>query len=150
MKKLVIATILASTVGLAQAADVTVRTGHNGLTAQNYVGVAVGLAKSGPLGLEVGADRSTSGSQNVNRFSTAVTADVAKVFGATVTARLGGAYLDRATNQSGLAAMAGVGVAYPLSKTMAVVADYTYQYAGEASVSNLNGGITSVGLRVSF
>lgn len=150
MKKLVIAAILATATGLASATDVTVRSGHNGMTDQNNLGVTVGLVKSGPLGIEAGADRSTSGAENVNRFSAVVTADVAKVYGVAVTARAGGAYVDRSVGASGIAALVGVGVAYPLTKSMAAVADYTYQYAEGGRVADLNGGVTSVGLRISF
>lgn len=149
MKKLVIATILAGAMGVASAADVTVRAGHNGATNQNSVGVAMGLVKSGPFGVEVGVDRSTSGADNLNRATLLATADVAKVWGTTVTAKFGGAYLDRSLGQSGVATLVGVGVSYPVTKTVSMVADYTYQYS-ETQVSDLNGGIASLGLRVSF
>jgi predicted porin len=150
MKKLIIAAMLATATGLASASDVTVRAGHNGMTNQNTLGVVVGLVKTGPLGLEVGADRSTSGAENVNRVSALLTADVAKVWGATLTAKAGGVYLDRSVNESGLAALVGVSAAYPLSKTLSAVADYTYQYAEGLRSSDLNGGIASVGLRITF
>lgn len=150
MKKLAIAAILATATGLASAADVTVRAGHNGMTDQNNLGVSVGVLKSGILGVELGADRSTTGDENVNRVSAVVTADVAKVYGVSVTARAGGAYLDRSVGSNGSAALLGVGFAYPLNKSVAAVADYTYQYSNGTRVSDLNGGITSVGLRISF
>ncbi len=150
MKKLIIAAVLASATGLASAADVTLSTGHNGSTNQNHVGISTTLAKSGPLGVQLGADRSTTGAENVNRFTAALTADVAKVWGTTLTARVGGAYLDRSVQDSGLAAIVGVGASYPLTKQLAAVADYSYQYSVTDKNTDLNGGIVSVGLRVTF
>jgi len=149
MKKLLIATILASATGLASAADVTLSTGHNTSTNQNMVGLSTTLAKSGPLGVVVGADRSTSGVENVNRVHAALTADVAKVWGTTVTARAGGVYLDRSVNNGGLAGVVGVSAAYPLTKSVSAVADYSYQYANDRN-RDLNGNIVAVGLRVAF
>ena len=149
MKKLIIATVLASAAGFASAADVTLSTGHNTATNQNMIGLSTTLAKSGPLGVVVGADRSTSGAENVNRVHAALTADVAKVLGATVTARVGAAYLDRSINENGVVGVAGVSAAYPLTKQVSAVADYSYQYANDRS-RDLNGGIVAVGLRVAF
>jgi outer membrane autotransporter protein len=149
MKKLLIATILASAAGFASAADVTLSTGHNTATNQNMVGLSTTLAKSGALGVVVGADRSTSGVESVNRAHAALTADVAKVWGATVTTRVGAAFVDRSVNENGVVGVVGVSATYPLTKSVSAVADYSYQYANDRN-RDLNGSIVAVGLRVAF
>ena len=49
----------------------------------------------------------------------------------------------------GYAALVGAGVSYPLSKTVALTADYRYQ-AGQSKVSQFDGSTVAFGAKYSF
>lgn len=147
MKKLILASMLATVTGLASAADVTLVTGRTGATDSNFVGVTTSVPLTGPWGVQLGLDRSTTGAVNTNRGTALLTADVAKVWGTTVTLKGGLSYVDRSTSESDFVGLTGVGVALPLDTKMSLVADYAYQYAhGQIPAGN----IASVGLRIKF
>jgi outer membrane autotransporter protein len=148
MKKLIIATVFATATSLSMAAEVGIRASHGTTTLDNSAGVTVGL-KKGSFGAELGLDRSTTRDTNLTRVTALGTYDVAKVFGATVVAKGGMSYLDRSNGASGTAMVAGVGLQYPLTKTVNATVDYSYQY-NQSRVYDLNGPIVTAGIKVLF
>jgi outer membrane autotransporter protein len=148
MKKIVIATILAAAALAASAADVGIRFGRNAGPDTNNAGVTVGQ-KFGNVGAELAFDRSTVGNNNVNRFSLTGSYDVAKVFGATVSAKAGAAQLNPSVGSTGYAATVGAGLAYPVTKNVSLTADYAFQ-KGQDRVRAFNGNTVSAGVKYSF
>lgn len=148
MKKIALIATLALAAGMASAADFGARVGYNGGTEKNSAGVTVS-DRFGALGAEAAFDRSTDGKLNVNRYSLVGAYDVAKVVGATVAVKVGGAYIDPSKGADGYAGLVGVGVSYPVAKNVALVGDYAYQ-KGQARVSSFNGNTVSAGVKVSF
>lgn len=148
MKKIALIATLALAAGMASAADFGARVGYNGGTEKNSAGITVGQ-KFGALGAEAAFDRSTDGKLNVNRYSLVGSYDVAKVAGATVAVKAGGAYIDPSKGADGYAGLVGFGVSYPVTKEVSLVADYAYQ-KGQARVRSFNGNTVSAGVKVAF
>ena len=107
MKKIALIATLALAAGMASAADFGARVGYNGGTEKNSAGVTVS-DRFGALGAEAAFDRSTDGKLNVNRYSLVGAYDVAKVVGATVAIKVGGAYIDPSKGADGYAGLVGV------------------------------------------
>lgn len=153
MKKLVIMALLVSSAAVASAAEIGLRIGRqggveslaSGITSQ---GVTVGQ-KFGAYGAEVAYDRSMVGTSSMSRYSLVGSYDVAKVVGATVAAKAGVAYIDPTAGVNGYAALVGVGVSYPLTPKISLVADYAYQQ-GQSRVYQYNGNNVSVGVKYAF
>lgn len=148
MKKIVFASILALAATTASALEVGVRGVHTGDATADMVGVTVGQ-KFGAFGVEGAFDRSTRGAMNVNRWSVLGSYDVAKAVGVNVAAKAGVAHIDPAVGENGAALLVGVGVSYPLTKKVSLVADYTYQ-RGQDRVRSFNGNNVSAGVKVAF
>jgi opacity protein-like surface antigen len=76
--------------------------------------------------------------------------DVSTVAGATVAVKAGAMYIDNTGRVAdGYAALVGAGVSYPLSKTVALTADYRYQ-AGQSRVNTFDGSTVLFGGKYSF
>lgn len=148
MKKLAIIAILATVTGLASAADVGARFSNNSGNSTGSFGVTIGQ-KFGAFGVEAAVDRSAVASTDVNRYSLVGSYDLAKVYGVTVAAKAGVAVVDPKGSKHGEAVLAGVGVSYPLTKKVSLVADYAYQQ-GQERVSTWNGNTVSMGAKYSF
>ena len=137
--------------GSAQAVEV-------GLTAQrdysqnpdkNGFGVTLG-EKFGKTSVTGGFERYTQNSNDTNRYSLVAGYDVATVAGVTITPKVGVAYIDPTSTASGWQGSVGVGASYPLTKSVALTADYRYQGAIQSRVNNFDGNVISAGLKVSF
>jgi len=148
MKKLAIIAILAAFAGAASAADIGLRGTHSEGTETNSAGIVIGQ-KFGALGAEAAFDRSTVGTNNVNRFSLLGTYDVVKLVGVTLTAKAGGAFVDPTVGVNGYAALVGVGASYPVTKSVSLVADYAYQ-KDQSRIRAFDGNTFSVGAKYSF
>ena len=114
---------------------------------RNGYGITLGQ-KTGKLGVTAGFDRYTTGT-DLNKYSLVGSYDVATFGSATVAVKAGVAYLDQKNTTDGYAALVGAGVSYPLSKQVALTADYRYQ-AGQSRVSSLDGNTVSAGIKYSF
>ena len=150
MKKLTIASVLALAAMSASAVEVGVNGSYDfgGANDRPGAGITVG-EKYGKLGVTAGFDRYTKGTDQ-NKWSLVGSYDVATVAGATVAVKAGAVYLDNAGRVAdGYAAVVGAGVSYPLSKTIALTADYRYQ-AGQSRVNTFDGGSVAVGAKYSF
>ena len=159
MKKSLLALLMVVS-GVASAADVGVYglfgQGTNGRSEQ-AVGVSVGdkLTAVDPSLSKVGVqgtfDRSTSNTTTVNRYTATASYDLFKLGPVQTNVRAGVAYLQpQALNASnGGAGLIGVGVAYPVTKDVNLVADYAYQ-KGNNITKNYNGNIVTAGVKYSF
>lgn len=147
MKKLaIIATLMAAT-GIASATDLGLRGGRNFGSDTNSVGITLGQ-KFGTFGAELAFDRGTSPVSG-NRYSLIGTYDAAKYQDVTFTAKAGAAIVEPSQGDNGYAAIAGVGVSYPVYKNVNLVADYSYQL-GQDRVRQFDGSALTVGIKYSF
>jgi opacity protein-like surface antigen len=150
MKKLAIASVLALAALSASAVEVGVNGSYDfgGSNERPGAGVTVGQ-KFGKMGVTAGFDRYTK-TTDQNKWSLVGSYDVATVAGATVAAKAGAVYLDNTGSvANGYAALIGAGVSYPLTKTVALTADYRYQ-AGQSRVDQFDGSTISTGVKFSF
>lgn len=153
MKKFAIIASLAFAAASASAHEVGARYTHNGENAGDLVGITLGnrvATPFGPVGVEGSFDRSTRGAINVNRFGVTGAYDVVKFHGATISAKVGVAFIDPSNSgDNGYAATVGVGAAYPVAKSINLVVDYAHQ-RGQDRVNTFNGNAVSVGIKHSF
>ena len=148
MKKFAIMAALAVAAMSASAVEVGVRGTHTTDSSADSAGVTVGQ-KFGAGGVEGAFDRSTRGTFNTNKFSLVGSMDVAKFAGITVSPKVGVSFIDPSKGVNGYAASVGVGASYPLTKQVALVADYAYQ-KGQDRVKAFDGNQVSAGVKFSF
>jgi opacity protein-like surface antigen len=150
MKKIAIATVLALAAVSASAVEIGVNGSYDfgGSNDRPGAGITVGQ-KYDKFGITAGFDRYTKGTDQ-NKWSLVGSYDVATVAGATVAVKAGAAYIDNAGKTAdGYAALVGAGVSYPLTKTVALTADYRYQ-AGQSRVNSFDGSTVAFGAKYSF
>ena len=150
MKKLAIASVLALAAFSASAVEVGVNGSYDFGGANDRPGAGITLGqKYGKMGVTAGFDRYTKNTDQ-NKWSLVGSYDVATVAGSTVAVKAGAVYLDNMGRVSdGYAALVGAGVNYPLSKTVALTADYRYQ-AGQSRVNTFDGSTVLFGGKYSF
>lgn len=146
MKKLTIATLIALSATVASAAEFGVTSSR--ADDRNSFGVTVGQ-QFGAIGVTAGAERTSVGSNDQNRFSLIGAYDVVKLGPVTVSAKAGGAYLDNQTGTDGYAAVVGAGFSVPVTKTVTAGVDFTRQY-GQDRVSQFDGNRVTAGLKFKF
>ena len=127
---------------------VGVRGTHSSGADLSLVGATVGR-KFGKFGAEISFDRSTRGTENLNRWSLVGSYDMAKFGPVSVAAKAGVASMDPARARSGGAVLAGLGASYPLTKNVALVGDYYYQ-KGADRISATDGNYFSFGAKYTF
>lgn len=152
MKKLAIMTILAAAACVASATDIGLRADRFAGASTNGAGlVGAGITvgqQFGKFGAELAYDRALVNTSSVTKYSLTGSYPVAKVLGMTVAAKAGVAFIDP-TGTNGYAATVGAGVSYPLTKTVSLVADYSYQI-GQSCVQSFDGNMVSFGTKYSF
>lgn len=150
MKKLAIIAALIAVTGVASATDLGVRGGRNFGSDTNSVGITLGqkFGAFGALGAELAFDRGTSPVSG-NRYSLIGSYDVVKYHGVTFTVKAGAAIVEPSDSDNGYAAIAGLGVSYPVYKNVSLVADYSYQ-SGQDRVRQFNGNTLTAGIKYSF
>lgn len=147
MKKIILVTALLASMG-AQAVELGINASRDTTnTDRTGYGLTIGQ-KYDKVGITAGFDRYTSGI-DLNKYTLVTSYDVTKVGAATIAVTGGVAYLDQKGTTDGYAALIGAGVSYPLSKELALTADYRYQ-AGQSKVSSLDGSTVVAGLKYSF
>lgn len=152
MKKIAYATILAVTMGTAQAADVGVNVGYdNAARGTSTLGVTASQKLTDKVGVAVEADVGLRDRAENNRFTLVGSYDVATLLGASVAAKAGVAAIDPQSGRNGLALVAGVGAELPVPavKNVAVTFDYRYQL-GQDRVSRLDGSRWFAGVKYKF
>jgi hypothetical protein len=153
MKKSLLLVALMVISGAASAVDLGVYgaygKGTNGHSEQ-AAGVSVGQA-FGEFGVQGTFDRSTSNTYNVNRYTVTGSYDVFKIGPVQTNVHAGVAYLQpqELKVSNGGAGLAGVGVAYPLTEKVKLVADWDYQ-KGNNITKAYNGNYISAGAKYSF
>ena len=149
MKKFAFASILALAAFSASAVEVGVTatrdySGDN----RNFGGITIGQSY-GKLNATLGAERSTVGGNDQNRYSLVGGYDVAKLGPVTVTPRLGVAYLDNQTGSDGYAMTVGIGASVPVTKQISVGLAVDRQY-GQDRVQQFDGNRITVGAKYAF
>ena len=149
MKKLVLATAiaLAATAASALEVGVTATRDYSGDN-RNFGGVTIGQ-HYGKLSATLGAERSSVGGNDQNRFSLVGGYDVAKIGQITVTPRLGVAYLNNQVGDNGYAMTVGVGASVPVTKQVSLGLAVDRQY-GQDRVQQFDGNRVTVGAKYSF
>lgn len=155
MKKSLLILALMSFIGLAQAVELgVVAGGVSGANAGGLAGVTVG-EKFGEIGITAGFARGWQENSTADRWSLVAGYDIAKLAGVTITPKVGYVYLDNSNTSSTAqsftpstsAYLVGLGASLPITKEMAVTADYAYQ--ASANVNNI-GNVLTAGLKYSF
>jgi len=151
MKKLTIAaaTVLALAATSVSAVEVGV-TGTRDYSGdnRNFGGITIGQS-FGKLNATLGAERSSVGDNDQNRFSLVGSYDLVKLGPITVSPRLGVAYLDNQTGSDGYAATAGIGASVPVTKQVSLGVAVDRQY-GQDRVESFDGNRVSVGFKYRF
>jgi opacity protein-like surface antigen len=150
MKKLAIASVLALAAMSASAVEVGVNGTYSwgGPVDRPGAGITVG-EKFGKMGVTAGFNRATK-DVDQDKWSLVGSYDVATIAKTTVAVKAGAAYLANTGNVAdGYAALVGAGVSYPLTKTVALTADYRYQ-AGQSRVNQFDGSTVAFGAKYSF
>jgi opacity protein-like surface antigen len=147
MRKFILLAALLTSMGV-QAVELGVNASRDTAnTDRTGYGLTIGQ-KFDKWGVTAGFDRYTTGT-DLNKYSLVTSYDVAKVGLATIAVKGGVAYLDQKNTTDGYAALVGAGVSYPLTKELALTADYRYQ-AGQSKVSSLDGSTIVAGVKFSF
>jgi len=149
MKKSLFALLMVAS-SIAFAADVGIYAGRNDGSKQDLAGVSLGQS-FGKFGIQATADRSTSNKVDVNRYTASVSYDVVKLGPVQTNVRAGVAFIDpqSAKASNGGAGFAGIGVAYPVTAKVNLVADYAYQ-KGNNITKAYDGNIVTAGIKYSF
>ncbi len=150
MKKLAIASLLAVAAFSASAVEVGVNGSYDFGSPTERPGAGITLGqKFGKMGVTAGFDRYTK-TTDQDKWSLVGSYDVATISNATVAVKAGAAYLSNTGSVAdGYAAVVGAGVSYPLTKTVALTADYRYQ-AGQSRVNQFDGSTVAFGAKYSF
>jgi outer membrane autotransporter protein len=147
MKKIILVAALMAAVS-AQAVELGINASRDTANSdRSGYGLTVGQ-KFDKVGITAGFDKYTTGTE-LSKYTLVGSYDVTKIGAATIAVKGGVAYLDQKNTTDGYAALVGVGVSYPLSKQVALTADYRYQ-AGQSRVSSLDGGTIAAGLKYAF
>lgn len=148
MKKILVTIALLGFGFAAQAVEVGINGGRETAnTDRTTYGLTVG-EKFGTMGVTAGFDAIRTGT-HLDRWFVVGSYDVAKVGPVTLAAKAGAAYVDQKDATDGYAFLVGAGAEYPLTKSLALTADYRYQ-AGQSRINNLNGSTVTAGLKLAF
>lgn len=146
MKKvLIVAALLASFNAAAYEVGV-VGGGATGNNDGGLAGVTVGHKFENKIGLTAGYAQAWLKDGDQNRWTLTASYDVYTNNYFVVAPKVGYAYLNQESNY-GSAGLVGLGVEVPLTKNVALTADYAYQFAEN---SNLNGNILTAGFKYKF
>jgi opacity protein-like surface antigen len=148
MKKLALSLALVFAVAAASATEIGIRATHSKGDAGSAAGITIGQ-KFGNVGVEGAFDRSTRGTNNMNRWSVTGSYDLVNVGLVTISPKVGVAYLKPSQGWTGAALLVGVGASMPLDTNVALTADYMYQNGGHG-VTKYNGNRFTVGVKYTF
>jgi opacity protein-like surface antigen len=149
MKKILLVTALLSVFGAAQAIDLGITGGRDYATPHsNDYGITVGqqLGKFSVTG-EVESVKHV-GLKEV-RYDLIGGYDLYSFKGNTLTAKVGGAYIKDEGVKAGYAGLVGAGLTIPVTKNVALTADYRYQQA-QKRIDTYTGNSVTAGIKVSF
>ena len=152
MKKSLFAVLMVAS-GLVSAVELgVVGGGVSGSNAGGIAGVTVG-EKFGKFNATAGFARGWQETTTSDRWTLVGGYDIAKVAGVTITPKVGYAYLDNSSSKnnsnvpSASVALVGVGASLPVTKQIAVTADYAYQISKTSANA---GNVMTAGVKYSF
>lgn len=149
MKKIAIASLIClASAAMATEVSVTASRGYALDGARNSAGVSIGNTY-GAIGVAVGAERTSVGGNDQNRYSLTGRYDLVKLGPVTISPTVGLVALDNQTGADGYAVTVGVGASVPLTKSIAATVDVSRQY-GQNRVQAFDGNRVTVGVRYSF
>jgi len=149
MKKIAIASLIALVATAASALEVGVTSSRDfAATDRNAAGVTLSQ-QAGAVKVTLGAERTTVGANDQNRYSLVAGYNVVKVGPATVAAKAGGVYVANQTGNDGYAAVVGAGVSVPVSKQVAVGVDVVRQM-GQDRIASSDGNRVTAGVSFRF
>ena len=139
MKKIVIASILATAALAASAVEVSAV--HDYTAGKDGFRVGAGVA-----GLDVTA---THVENTYNRFAVGKTFDLTKVGAATISATVAGVYQDTNSGQNGYGVTGGLKASIPVTQKVSAFVG-AERFAGQDRVKAFNGTTTQIGLSYKF
>jgi len=149
MKKIAIVSLLALAAFAASAVEVGVTAARDYAgTDRNAYGITFGQSY-GKFGATAGFDRTTTSTNDQDRYTLVGSYDVAKLGSATVSVKGGGAYLNNQTVADGYAILVGAGVSVPVVNKVSVGIDYTRQY-GQDRVNAFDGNRLTANVKYRF
>lgn len=147
--KIVTAAAMLALSGTASALDVGVTANYDYSTVDNRSGAGITIGqKYGTVGITAGVERYTK-DYNQTRWSVVGSADIMRVGYSTVAVKAGAVYLDNQQHEDGYAWVVGAGLDYPLTKRVALTADYRYQI-GQDRIEQYDGSSVTMGVKYSF
>lgn len=150
MKKAAIAFLLATICSTASAYELGLSTVRDlsGGENRNGVGVTIGK-KMDKIGLTMGVEQFSKGSNDQTRFSLVAGYDVLTFNKVTITPKVGIAYLNNQEGSSGMGSTVGVGASVPLLEGINLNFDFARQYTQDR-VGSFEGNRVSAGLSYRF
>lgn len=147
MKKVLAAIAIAATAGAASAADLTVNYNRDTTHGVNGGGLALSSTVQ-KITVAASVDRYKKGT-DVDAYGLTAGYEMFKIGKLGVSGQLGASYLDVERGKNGWAGTVGLGVAYPINKTFAIVAEAT-RVLPENKIKAQEATIVSMGIRTSF
>lgn len=163
MKKIILGLIVSVTATFASAVEVGITTTRDyststipycsaipcpAMTNRNGTGFNVS-DKAGRLGVTVGLEMFTRGSNPLDRLSTTLSYDWVKSGSFSLAPKVGIAYIDTQYGRDGFALTTGLGITVPVTKTISFTADY-WKQLGQSKIKEYDGTQASIGLRYRF
>lgn len=148
MKKLAIATLLATMVTAVSAWEIGAVGGSNYGLNRNFGGVTVGQ-NFDKFGIEGGFERGTDGYQNQNTWTATGSYFLGKSYGVGLSVKAGVAYVNPEYTANGWAGRVGAGLSFPVAKQVSIGADYSYQFA-QAAITKQSGNVLSANVKFAF
>lgn len=152
-KALAAVTLTMGLIGTASAVTLGVNGGvMTGGNDGGLAGVTVG-DKWGKFGLDAGFARGWGQDTTSDRWTLMAGYDLIKLGDVTVAPKVGYGYIDNSNttiannSPSASVAIVGLGGSLPITKNIAITADYAYQFSGS---SNNNANVITGGLKYSF
>jgi long-subunit fatty acid transport protein len=150
MKKLAIATILATAAFAASAVEVGVTAVDQTSPNPNRYGYGVTVGQNfGAYNVTAGVSRFVREANDQTRVTLVGSREVAKVGPVSLTGRVGVAYLNNQTGEDGSALTVGVGASVPVAKNVTAGLSVDRQY-GQNRVSSFDGNVITAGVKVGF
>jgi len=147
MKKVLAAIAIAAAAGTASAADLTVN--YNRDTSNKINGGGLALSASVEKAtVAVTFDRFAKGT-DVDSYGVLGSYEIFKLGKLGVSGQLGLSYLDVERGRNGFAGTVGLGVSYPITKKISIVADAN-RIMPEDKIKSQEATIVSMGIRTSF
>lgn len=147
MKKVLLAIAIAAAAGTASAADLTVNYNRDTTHGTNGGGLALSSSVQ-KVTVSASVDRYKKGT-DIDAYGLTAGYEMFKLGSLGVSGLLGVNYLDVERGRSGFAGTVGLGVAYPITKTVAIVAEAN-RIMPENKIKAQEATIVSMGIRTSF